>query len=143
MSIIRDLYAKITSNPDLAGTFSFSDDCIVWDFSPYVRICIAQDCIEIFKRSKRRLQGVPIFHFHPDDEDLYDEVCRLLYARKHNGYTFNTAMHLRSLQRTKRRLPDKKEVAFRQILLPVCGIKRPILPVGRFFSKKIKVFVNK
>ena len=74
-------YEKMNRNPSLAGSFSGeafteSDVHIVWQLSDGYRVEIASETILIYKKCFGKVYE-SIHHWHPCDEDLYDEICML------------------------------------------------------------------
>ena len=74
-------YEKMNSNPSLAGSFSGeafteSDGHILWHLFDGYTVEIASETVSIYKNRNGKMYEC-IHHWHPCDEDLYDEICML------------------------------------------------------------------
>ena len=75
-SIAHELYEKMLQNPGLAGSYKEADGHIIWHLFHGYTLDITSEYIGINKTTSGKVTE-SIYHWHPDDEDLYDEVCRL------------------------------------------------------------------
>ncbi len=75
-SIAHEVYEKMLHNPNLAGSYKEADGHIVWQLFHGYTLDITSEYISINKTVFGKV-AESIFHWHPDDEDLYDAVCRL------------------------------------------------------------------
>ena len=75
-SIAHEVYEKMLHNHNLAGSYKEADGHIIWHLFHGYTLDITSEYIGINKVSYGNVSG-SIYHWHPDDEDLYDEVCRL------------------------------------------------------------------
>lgn len=74
-------YEKMNSNPCLAGSFtgdgfSGTDGHILWHLFDGYTVEIASETVSIYKNRNGTMYEC-IHHWHPCDEDLYDEICEL------------------------------------------------------------------
>ena len=74
--IAHEVYIKVLHNPNLDGSFKEADGYIVWQLFQGYMLDIASEHISINKITLGNV-AESIYHWHPNDEDLYDEVCRL------------------------------------------------------------------
>ncbi len=76
--IIQELYCRMKNNSDLAGSFELNGGKIDWKLFDGYDVEIASEYIGISRQLKLiKPLYTSIFHWHPDDEDLYTEVCKL------------------------------------------------------------------
>ena len=74
--ILHLVYQKMLRNSNLAGSYKEADGHIVWQLFRGYTVDIASDYISI-NRIVSSKAAQSIHHWHPDDEVLYDEICRL------------------------------------------------------------------
>ena len=73
---IRELFNKMKSNPNLAGSFVLLSNGIEWRlFDKYV-VLIGISYIGIEKILFGKFTD-SLTHWHPDEEEIYDDICRL------------------------------------------------------------------
>ncbi len=73
---LSELFNKMKSNPDLAGSFVLLPDEIEWRvFDKYI-VSIGNEYIGIDKIIFGRFKD-SLTHWHPDEEDIYIDICRL------------------------------------------------------------------
>ena len=75
-SIVHEVYVKMLHNSNLAGSYKVADGHIIWQLFHGYTLDIASEYIGINKLLLGK-GTESIYHWHPDDEDLYDEICRL------------------------------------------------------------------
>ena len=73
------LLEKLKQNPDLCGSFSIdSHGLIRWDlyeeYSYMIDVRGGDGYIDLFNRKKTHCD---ITHWHPDPDDMYEELCRI------------------------------------------------------------------
>lgn len=74
--IIYVVYHKMINNPDLAGSFEIVNGLIHWDLFDQYKVVIGPNYIGIDKYIVGKII-IYNFHWHPEDEDLYSDVCKL------------------------------------------------------------------
>ncbi len=76
----KELYEKMCATTDLCGRYEVVGETIFWAlYDGYsVRICVTptDTCISIEKKSVGKIT-TEITHWHPDAEDIYEEVCNI------------------------------------------------------------------
>ena len=73
---VFEVYEKMRSNPDLVGSFEYADGQIIWRLFDGYTVEIASMYISINKLwHGHAIES--IYHWHPDDEELYSELCKL------------------------------------------------------------------
>ncbi len=76
----KDLYEKMLATPDLCGKFKLVDKTIFWDlFDGYdIQISIEPPAT-LFSIEKKLFWKITdsVIHWHPEQEDIYDEVCKI------------------------------------------------------------------
>lgn len=75
-SFISMIFEKMRSNLDLCGKYELTDNTIEWELNDGFIISIARDYFGISKKLFGKIEK-PLTHWHPDDDDLYDDICRL------------------------------------------------------------------
>ena len=77
-NVLSSLYEKMKNNPDLAGRFRLvSDELIEWDLFEGYHVTIWEDYIGIIRFPRAWYRSDLLIHWHPANEELYDEICRL------------------------------------------------------------------
>lgn len=113
---ISEVFEKMKSNPDLAGTFSEDGGRITWQLFEGYTVEIASEYIGV--HSQRPKGGYRFrHHWHPDDEDLYADICAL-------GTRGNVTIILRTFGDTtgvvysgpRAGCPEKKNGLFRKYI---------------------------
>lgn len=76
MEALHGIYEKMRADPALAGSFEETDAGIVWRLFDGYRVQIDIGYIGI---DRLLPGGIPyaITHWHPEEEDLYRDICRL------------------------------------------------------------------
>ena len=74
--IINEVYRKMISNPDLAGSFEIVDGLIHWNLFDQYTVVIGPNYIGIDKYIAKKII-VYNYHWHPEDEELYHDICKL------------------------------------------------------------------
>lgn len=73
----REIYGKLTQTSNLHSMPLIDGDVIIWKIyvNAYIRAyCDSYDtCIELFDN----LSDKSIIHWHPDEDDMFDELCSL------------------------------------------------------------------
>ena len=74
----KDLYEMMLNNEKLGGQFEFLDnEIIVWNFED-VRFEISIDNKDgLFRIINNKKLKLEITHWHPDNYDIYDDVCKI------------------------------------------------------------------
>ena len=73
---VRELFKKMKSNPDLAGYFELLPEGIEWRlFDKYI-VSIGNEYIGIDRILFGKLTD-SLIHWHPDEEDVYNDICCL------------------------------------------------------------------
>ncbi len=80
-NVVLRAYEKMNSNPSLAGSFTGdgftgTDGHILWHLFDGYTVEIASETVLIYKNRNGKMYEC-IHHWHPCDEDLYDEICEL------------------------------------------------------------------
>ena len=75
-TFIAMIFEKMCSNHDLCGKYELAGNAIEWELNEGFIISIARDYIGISKKLFGKIEN-PLTHWHPDDDDLYDDICRL------------------------------------------------------------------
>ena len=75
-SFIAMIFEKMRSNHDLCGNYELTGNTIEWEFNDEFTISISRDYFGISKKLFGKIEN-PLTHWHPDDDDLYDDICRL------------------------------------------------------------------
>ena len=78
---VLEAHEKMKNNTCLAGSFygeefKGADGHIVWHLFDGYAVEITSEMIAIYKDENGKLAEC-IYHWHPCDEDLYDEICKL------------------------------------------------------------------
>ena len=123
---VLQAYEKMNGNPCLAGSFNGNgftetDGHIRWQLSDGYTVEIASETITTYTNRNGKLHAC-IHHWHPCDEDLYDEICAL-------GTRGNVTVIHRSFLGDSRILYSGSREA--------CPIKRK-----RFFGKNIFLYAD-
>ena len=76
----KELYDQMLATPDLCGKFELIGKTICWElfagFAIEISIEPPATHFGIEKRLFKRFT-VPITHWHPDEKDVFEEVCRI------------------------------------------------------------------
>jgi len=76
----KELYEKMLATPELCGKFELVDKTIFWDlFDGYnIQISIEPPATH-FSIEKKLFWKITdtVTHWHPEQEDIYDEVCKI------------------------------------------------------------------
>ena len=75
-SFIAMIFEKTRSNHDLCGEYELTGNTIEWEFNDEFIIRISREYFDISKKQFGKIEN-PLTHWHPDDDDLYDDICRL------------------------------------------------------------------
>lgn len=75
-SFIAMIFEKMRSNHNLYGKYVLTGNTIEWELNDEFIIRIARDYCGISKKLSGKIEN-PLTHWHPDDDDLYDDICRL------------------------------------------------------------------
>ena len=76
----KELYDKMLDTPDLCGKFELVDKTIFWDIFEGIDIKISIEPPDTLFDIETKLFGKipdPITHWHPDEEEIYDQVCQV------------------------------------------------------------------
>ena len=74
--LLRDIFGRMRANPELAGAFEKTDAGISWRLFDGYMVGIDAGYIGIDRVFPGGIR-YPITHWHPEDEDLYRDICRL------------------------------------------------------------------
>ena len=75
-SFISELYEKMCATPDLCGSFERVRATIVWSLCKGYVVTIGRDRVDI-SRTFGRYFSYPLTHWHPTDDELFEDICRL------------------------------------------------------------------
>ncbi len=75
--IVRELFNQMKKNPELAGSYELINNYIVWHLFNRYPVIVTAMYIGIFRRRRFCHIIEPIYHWHPDNRDIYSDVCRL------------------------------------------------------------------
>lgn len=99
----KALYDKMCNTPNLCGKFELIDKTIIWDLFDGFIICISIEPPDtVFAIDKKMFWEItdPVTHWHPNEEDVYEEVCNIgqkgnvLVIRK--NFLFTTVLYMGS-----------------------------------------------
>ena len=78
---LQELYDLLLETPDLLGYFEMreKEECICWEHGE-LSLRFDLDNISVYKKSDKGKPERYLTHWHPDFEEVYDDVCRI--ARK-------------------------------------------------------------
>lgn len=74
--MVQELYDKMKDNPDLAGEFVYAGYGIEWKVFEKYLVVVSDEYIGIDRILFKRLTD-PLTHWHPDDKEIYEDICRL------------------------------------------------------------------